>query len=99
MDAITMLPVTTAPIMLWRYCQSIHGFRRSPQKLSSKTCPLGPILYAVGCCIQASVAMMKYPESQEPAHTSTADNQCMRGLSRFSPNTNSPRKVDSRKKE
>ena len=43
--------------------------------------------------------MMKNPESQEPANTRNAANQWALGPSRFSPNRNTPRKLDSRKKE
>ena len=41
--------------------------------------------------------MMKNPDSHEPRNTATADHQCARGLSRFSPYRKSPRNADSRK--
>src|ERR1039458_2376483 len=85
--------------MLCSYCQKIHGFSNNPQKLLSRISPLGPSRYPVGCCIHASVAMMKKPESQEPANTRNAANQCAFGPRRFSPKRNTPRKLDSRKKE
>src|SRR5580698_7004941 len=99
MEDITKLAVTTDPIMLCRYCQNIHGFSSNPQKLLSRISPLGPNSYPVGCCIHASVAMMKNPDSQDPAKTRKAANQCAFGPIRFSPKTNTPRKLDSRKKE
>ena len=41
---------------------------------------------------------MKNPESHDPRNTSNAAHQCPLGLRRFSPNRNSPRNADSRKK-
>ena len=52
---------------------------------------------ATGCCIQASVAMMKNPDSHEPANTSSADSQCTRGLTRLRPARKMPRNTDSAK--
>src|ERR1017187_5663204 len=96
---MTKLAVTTDAIMLCRYCQNSQGFSSSPERLVSKISPFGPNWYPVGCCIQASVAMMKKPESQEPAKTRKAANQCAFGPRRFSPKRKTPRKLDSRKKE
>ena len=42
---------------------------------------------------------MKNPESQDPANTATAENQCARAPIRFSPKSRSPKNVDSRKNE
>ena len=85
--------------MLCRYCHRVHGFNSSAERLFNAICPFASITKPTGCCIQASVAMMKKPESHEPTNTMKADHQCPLGPSRFSPNRNSPRKVDSRKNE
>src|SRR5271170_1138866 len=85
--------------MLCAYCQSAQGFRSRPQKLDKRISPLGPSLYPVGCCIHASVAMIKNPDNQEPSHTKNAAHQWPIRPSFFSPNKNSPRKLDSRKNE
>src|ERR1035438_10693680 len=66
---MTKLAVTTDPIMLCRYCQNNHGFNNSPARLVSIISPFLPNWYPVGCCIHASVAIMKKPESHEPAKT------------------------------
>src|SRR5262245_41725609 len=96
---MTKLAVTTAPIMLWRYCQKSHGLLNSAAKLVSTIWPSAPTWYPVGCCIHAFVAMMKKPDNQEPKNTRNAANQCALGLRRFSPKRKTPRKLDSRKKE
>src|SRR5579883_3419257 len=88
----------TAPLMVCAYCHQAHGFSTSCQKLLNCTEPSAAFSYPTGFCIHASVATMKKPESHEPSHTATADHQCARALSRFSPYRNSPRKADSRKK-
>src|ERR1039458_7778685 len=87
---MTKLAVTTDPIMLWMYCQNNHGFRSNPARLVSRISPFFPSWYPVGCCIQASVAIMKKPESHEPAKTRKAANQCAFGPRRFSPNRKTP---------
>src|SRR6266496_2535932 len=95
---MTNAPVTTAPPILWAYCHHAQGFSTKAQKLVSCTVPSAAFAKPTGCCIQASVATMKNPESHEPRNTAIADHQCARGLSRFSPYRNKPRKADSRKK-
>src|SRR5215469_4799999 len=87
-----------APLMLCAYCHHAQGFSTSCQKLLNCTEPSGLVAYPTGCCIQASVAMMKNPESHDPRNTATADHQCALGLSRCSPYRNRPRNADSRKK-
>src|SRR5712692_6904217 len=99
MDDMTKLPVTTAAIMLCKYCQPTHGLSSSPQKLLSRISPPGPISYPDGCCIQASVAMMKKPDIQEPRNTRNSDPQCAHAESRFSPKRKRPKNADSKKKE
>src|SRR5580658_11236210 len=84
--------------MLCMYCKSPHGFNSSCQKLSTSNWPLGKRSYATGCCIQASVTMMKNPEIHEPTKTITAENQCIHLETRLSPYRKRPRKADSRKK-
>ena len=54
---------------------------------------------ATGCCIHASVTMMKNPESHDPTNTANPAHQCPQRLSRPSPYRNSPRNADSRKNE
>ena len=71
--------------MLCAYCSSAHGFSSSCQKLSTSNCPLGRRSKATGCCIHASVTMMKNPEIHEPTKTITAENQCISFEIRFSP--------------
>src|SRR5271155_5112897 len=85
--------------MVCAYCQRPQGFRSSAQKLLSSKEPLGPGVKPTGCCIQALVATMKYPESQEPRNIISEENQWARGPRRFSPKRKSPRKEDSRKNE
>src|ERR1035441_4168052 len=99
MEAITKLAVTTDPIMLCRYCQKIHGFSSNAEKLVSRISSWRPNRYPVGCCIQALVAMMKKPESHEPAKTRKAANQCAFGPRRFSPKRNTPRKSEEHTSE
>src|SRR5579859_6674808 len=99
MAAITNAAVITAPLMLCAYCSSAQGFSSRPQKLVTWKLPSAPRWKATGCCIHASVTMMKKPESHDPRDTSTADHQCPLGPSRFSPYRNSPRNADSRKNE
>ena len=94
---MTNAPVMTAPLMLCAYCHHAHGFNINAQKLESCADPSAAVVYPTGCCIQASVTMMKNPLSHEPRKTATADHQWPRGPSRFSPYKNSPRKADSRK--
>src|ERR1700731_5490170 len=89
----------TAPHMLCAYCSHAQGFSSRPQKLVSSNLPSGNNLYATGCCIQASVTMMKKPDIHEPMKTMTAEPQWAHRERRFSPNRNRPRKVDSRKNE
>src|SRR5665213_1386711 len=96
---MTKAAVTTAPHMLCAYCSQAQGFISRPQKLVNSNVPLGSNLYATGCCIHASVTMMKKPDSQEPIKTMNAEPQCAHFERRFSPNRNRPRNVDSRKKE
>src|ERR1700683_5261054 len=84
--------------MLCAYCQPAQGFSTKLQKLASCKLPSSALEYPTGFCIKASVAMMKYPDNQEPAKTPTADHQCAFGLRRFSPNRNNPMNADSRKK-
>src|ERR1700733_7367406 len=95
---MTKAPVITAPLMLCAYCHHAHGFNTSAQKLSSCTDPSAALKYPTGCCIQASVATMKNPESHDPRNTASADHQCNFGPRRFSPYRNRPRNADSRKK-
>src|SRR5512132_129599 len=83
--------------MLCAYCQIAHGFNTRAQKLLSVTEPSAAMAYPWGCCIQASVATIKYPDSHEPKKTAKADHQCAFWLSRFSPKRNRPRNADSRK--
>src|SRR5579859_1710424 len=99
MAAITKQPVCSAPIIVCGYCHSVHGFRSKPQKLCNPNAPFVLREYATGCCIHASVATMKYPESHEPTKTMIAENQWPMRPRRFSPNRKSPKKLDSRKKE
>src|SRR5690348_1536898 len=99
MAATTKQPVCTAPIIVCGYCQSVHGLSTRPQKLLNPNIPFAPSEYATGCCIQASVATMKYPESHEPMKIISAENQCPMRPSRFSPNKKSPKKLDSKKNE
>src|ERR1035438_3792392 len=96
---MTKLAVTTDALMLWRYCQNNHGLRSSPPRLVSSISPFLPNWNPAGCCIQASVAIMKKPDSHEPAKTRKAANQRAFGPSRFYPKRKTPRKLDSRKKE
>src|ERR1051325_6288376 len=91
--------VITAPLMLCAYCSSAQGFKSSLQKLVTWTLASAVRWNATGCCIQASVTMMKNPESHEPTKTRNADHQCPLGPSRFSPYRNNPRNADSRKNE
>src|SRR5260221_5401429 len=99
MVAITKQPVCTAPIIVCGYCQRVHGFSSKPQKLFNSNVPLGPSEYATGCCIHASVATMKYPESHEPTKIIIAENQWPIVLMRFSPSSKRSSKLDSRKNE
>src|SRR5947208_13650188 len=99
MPAKTKDPVTTAPIMLCAYWMSAHGFVSSPQKLDTLYPPLGSRTYATGCCIQASVTMMKKPDSHDPRKTRKPAHQCPHRPSRFSPYRKRPRNADSRKKQ
>ena len=48
-----------APLMLCAYCNSAHGFVRIPMKLLTWKLPSAARVNATGCCIQASVTMMK----------------------------------------
>jgi hypothetical protein len=98
-DDITNAAVTTAPHILCAYCSHAQGFIISPQKLETSYVPFGSRWYATGCCIHASVTMMKNPEIHEPTNTRNAAPQCASLESRFSPNRNRPRKLDSRKNE
>ena len=98
MAAMTKEPVVTAPIMVWRYCQMSHGFRRRLQKLVRASVPSAWTSYPTGCCMKALVATMKNPEIQDPAKTAKADTQCILGLSFLWPKRKRPRKEDSRKK-
>src|ERR1041384_5792298 len=50
-----------------------------------------------GCCIQASVTIMKKPDIHEPRKTMKAASQWTRWPKRFSPKRKSPRNDDSRK--
>jgi hypothetical protein len=96
---MTKQAVTTAPFMLCAYCQIAHGLKRNAEKLWSAISPLGSTACPTGCCIQASVATMKYPESHDPRKTRKAANQWPRGVRRFSPKRKRPRNEDSRKNE
>src|SRR5580700_1119029 len=96
---MTKLAVAIAAIMLCRYCHRTQGLSSSPQKLLSPIWPRDPISYPVGCCIHASVAMMKNPDSQDPRRTSIAEARCHLGPSHFSAYRNNPTKEDSRKNE
>src|ERR1700733_16223605 len=97
--ATTNEAVTTAPHSLCAYWIHAHGFSRSPVKLVSSNLPFESMRYATGCCIHASVTMMKNPEIHEPVQTMKVAPKCSHFESRFSPKRNSPRNVDSRKKE
>src|SRR5258708_16894411 len=99
MEAIRADLVTTAPVMLCRYCQNAHGFITASLRLESSTLPSVAIEYPTGYCIHASVHMMKKPESHEPRKTRSAENQCPHRPRRDWPKRNSPRKLDSRKNE
>src|SRR5215472_16332175 len=94
---MTNEPVITAPHMLWAYCHQAQGFSTRAQKLESCAEPSAALAYPTGCCIQASVAMMKNPLVQEPRKTRNPAHQCPRGPNRFSPKRNRPRNADSRK--
>src|SRR6185369_16169147 len=94
---MTKAPVNAAPAMLCAYCQIAHGFNTSDQKLCRVALPSGWMVYPTGCCIQASVATMNYPDSHEPKKTMNAENQCMVRLRRFSPYRKRPRNADSMK--
>ena len=85
--------------MLCAYCHHVHGLKMRPSQLFRTISPFGPSVYPTGCCIQPSVAMMKKPESHAPMQVIRVANQCSFGPSRFSPNSTSPRNVDSRKNE
>ena len=98
MAAMTKAPVTTAPIMVWRYCQRSQGFSIRDQKLVRASVPSGWISYPTGFCMNALVATMKNPEIHDPANTAKAENQCILGLSFLWPKRKRPRKEDSRKK-
>src|SRR5437867_3883336 len=97
---MTKHAVSNAPVIVWRYCQPSHGFSRTDQKLSKLTSPLVESReYPTGCCIQAFVATMKKPDSQDPAKTRRDESQCPLGPRRLSPKRSNPKKLDSRKKE
>src|SRR5207245_1910541 len=96
---MTKAPVITAPLILCAYCNRAHGFVRIPMKLLTWKLPSAARVYATGCCIHASLTMMKYPESQDPKKTMNAAHQCPHLLKRFSPNKKRPRNADSRKNE
>src|SRR5580693_9562179 len=85
--------------MVCTYCHSAHLFSSSAQKLSSSISPFAPSWYPTGCCIHASVATIKNPDSHDPSQTRNAAHQCPTRPSFFSPNKNNPRKLDSRKNE
>src|SRR5437879_9925250 len=70
---MTNAPWMTAPLMLCAYCHHAHGFNINAQKLESCADPSAAVVYPTGCCIQASVTMMKNPLSHEPRKTATAD--------------------------
>ena len=86
-----------APLMLCAYCHHAQGLNTRAQKLDSCAEPSAARTYPTGCCIQASVAMIKKPDIHDPRKTATADHQWARGLSLFSPYRNNPRNADSRK--
>src|SRR5260370_12766580 len=96
---MTKHPVCTAPTMVCAYCQSAQRFSTRPQKLDNEISPCGPIEYPAGCCIQALVATMKYPDSHEPKKTRNAPHHCPTPPTLFSPNKNNPRKLDSKNNE
>src|SRR3954470_4212769 len=99
MADITNEPVIAAPLILCAYCSSAQGFVSIPMKLLTWNEPSAPRVYATGCCIHASVTMMKYPKSHEHTKTMNPANQCPHCLRRFSPKRNNPRNADSRKNE
>src|SRR3954469_4299930 len=96
---MTNEPVITAPLMLCEYCSTAQGFNAICQKLATWNEPSDARVKPTGCCIHASVTMMKYPESHEPRKTMKAAPQCAHLLRRCSPKRKRPRKADSRKKE
>src|SRR5882762_5956042 len=92
--------------MVCAYCQKTHLLTSSDQKLASSICPWESTRCPVGYCswlsgyfIVATNAWMKKPESQEPSQTRNAAHQWPTRPNLFSPKRNSPRKLDSRKKE
>src|SRR5579883_1903099 len=97
MEAITNDAVTTAPTIVWKYCQKTQLLVSNPQKLVSCADPSVEMEYSTRSCIHASVATMKNPEIHEPINTKTAERKwtCLPNF--FSPKRNSPRKLDSRK--
>src|SRR5215469_2183284 len=84
--------------MLCEYWISPQGLPSSPQKLVTSK-PLAVRVYATGCCIHASVTMMKNPDSHDPRNTANPAHQCPQRLNRSSPYKNNPRDADSRKNE
>ena len=64
--------------------------------LVSSACP-SESWYPTGCCIHEFAAMMKAADSSAPNATSQIVTRCTLGESRPQPNSQRPRKVDSRK--
>src|SRR5580765_5024261 len=91
-------PVTQAPNMLCRYCHDAQSFVNKDQKLVRCAEPSGATSNPTGRCIQASVTMMKKPESHDPMKIITAASRWSFGPNRLSPYKNIPRNDDSRKK-
>ena len=83
--------------MLCAYCHPAHSLSTKSQKLASCSVP-STVAWPTGCCMNALVAMMKYPESHEPAKSAAVAARYPTRPSLFSPYSTRPRKVDSRKK-
>src|SRR4051794_12509927 len=82
--------------MLCGYIHASQGFVSRPQNESSWALPF-ETEYATGCCIHATVARMKNPDSHDPTKIITADSQWTRGLKRSRPARKIPRNTDSAK--
>jgi hypothetical protein len=97
--SITIPPVTAAAS---RTCRNPHrntGLARTAQMLVSCALPLaGLTVKPTGCCIHELAAMTNAADSADPTATSQMVARWIRLGSRFQPNSQSPRKVDSRKK-
>ena len=100
MDAMTNAAVTTDPIMLCRYCQQRPGVQQQrPRDCSARIWPFGPERVAHRMLHPGVRGDDEEAREPRPSNTMNAAHQCPLGPSRFSPNRNRPRKLDSRKNE